>query len=58
MVNTNIGNNFEISHCPRCDTKKLGIIGLDEYNQVLVFRCNKCGEEFTRPVEIIVSNIL
>lgn len=56
MVNTGIGNNFEISHCPRCDTKKLCIIGLDEYNQILVFKCNKCGEEFTRPVENLISN--
>ncbi|MGB9980493.1 hypothetical protein [Methanobacterium sp.] len=58
MVNTYGGNNFEISHCPKCDTRKLGIIDLDEYNQVLIFRCNKCGEEFTKPVEKIVSNNL
>ncbi len=57
MVNTGLGNNFEISHCPKCYTKKLGIIDLDGYNQILVFKCNECGEEFTRPVEMILSDI-
>ena len=57
MVNTNFGNIFEISRCPKCDTKKLGIIDLDEYNQILVFKWNVCGEEFTRPVDVILSDI-
>ena len=58
MVNTDVGDNFEIIHCPKCDTQKLGIIDLDEYNQVLIFRCNECGEEFTKPVEVIISDII
>ena len=56
MVNNNSNdNNFKIVHCPKCNTQKIDIIDLDEYNQVLIFKCNECGEEFTKPVEVIVS---
>lgn len=58
MVNKdNMDDNFEIAHCPKCNTQKIDIIDLDEYNEVLIFKCEKCGEEFTKPVEIVVSDI-
>ena len=56
MVNSEaFGNNFGIIHCPKCDTPKIGIIDLDEYNEVLIFKCEECGEEFTKPVEMFIS---
>jgi len=56
MVNNNVfGNNSEIIRCPMCSAQKMDIIDLGEYNQVLIFKCNECGEEFTKPVKMIIS---
>lgn len=58
MVNKDgFGSNSEVGRCPKCNTQKIDIIDLDEYNQVLIFKCAECGEEFTKPVEAVVSAI-
>ncbi len=57
MSNDGRDDNFEIVHCSKCDTQKVDIIDLDEYNQVLIFKCKECGEEFTKPVEVVVHAI-
>jgi len=57
---TNINKNkdiYQIGSCPKCNSKKIDIIDLDEYNEILIFKCFECKEEFTKPIEVIVSAI-
>ncbi len=48
-------DNFEIILCAKCGVQKIDIIDINEYNEVLIFKCIECGEEFTRPVENVIS---
>jgi len=56
MIYKNVNNdNFQMGCCPKCNSTKIDIIDLDEYNEILIFKCCECGEEFTKPVEVIIS---
>jgi transposase-like protein len=39
------------TECIECNSTKLDIIEVDEYNEILRFKCKDCGDTFTKPTD-------
>ncbi len=42
--------NFGKIECNECSSKKLDVIELDEYNGIVRFKCESCGESFMQSI--------
>jgi len=45
--------NFSKIECMECSSPRLDIIEVDEYNEILRFKCKDCGDEFSKSVDKI-----
>lgn len=48
-------DSFKKIKCLECDSIKLDVIEVDEYNGIWRLRCKECGYEFTKPLIKIVA---
>lgn len=50
-------DNFEKIKCFECDSLKLDIIEVDEYNEIIRIKCKECGYEFIKSVDKILASL-